>query len=136
MSAQVQVVLIAAGCSGAVGTIGLGAIWLLRRASLRLSLMAASAIAVLAVVAGTLGTANAMLLSQHDLRRSKLPLPGGATRGRRPGQAGRARPASRSAPVPVRALSHSADAPSDAAGFPDISTTPAYPPAWPASRAR
>jgi CheY-like chemotaxis protein len=92
--------------------------------------------AVLAVVAGTLGTANAMFLSQHDLRRSKLPLPGGATRGRRPGQAGRARPASRSAPVPVRALSHSADAPSDAAGFPDISTTPAYPPAWPASRAR
>jgi signal transduction histidine kinase len=68
MSAQVQVVLIAAGCSGAVGTIGIGAIWLLRRASLRLSLMAASAIAVLAVVAGTLGTANAMFISQHDLR--------------------------------------------------------------------
>jgi hypothetical protein len=41
VSAQVQVVLIAAGCSGAVGTVGIGAIWLLRRASLRLSLMAA-----------------------------------------------------------------------------------------------
>jgi signal transduction histidine kinase len=51
-----------------VGTIGLGAIWLLRRASLRLSLMAAGAVTVLAVVAGTLGTANAMFISQHDLR--------------------------------------------------------------------
>jgi hypothetical protein len=68
MSAQVQVVLIAAGCSGAVGTVGIGAIWLLRRAPLRLSLMAVGAIAVLAVVAGTLGTANAMFISQHDLR--------------------------------------------------------------------
>ena len=68
MSPQVQVIMIAAGCAGAVGVIGIGAIWLLRRASLRLSLMAASAIAVLAVVAGTLGTANAMFISQHDLR--------------------------------------------------------------------
>ena len=67
MSAQAQVILIAAGCTGAVGTIGIGAIWLLRRASLRLSLQAASAIAVLAVVAGTLGTANAMFISRHDL---------------------------------------------------------------------
>jgi signal transduction histidine kinase len=68
MSAQAQIVLIAAGCAGAVGTLGVGAAWLLRRASLRLSLQAASAIAVLAVVAGTLGTANAMFISQHDLR--------------------------------------------------------------------
>ena len=36
MNAQVQIVLIAAGCTGAVGTIGAGATWLLRRASLRL----------------------------------------------------------------------------------------------------
>jgi signal transduction histidine kinase len=43
-------------------------IWLLRRASLRLSLVAAGAVTVLAVVAGTLGTANAMFISQHDLR--------------------------------------------------------------------
>ena len=68
MSAQTQIVLIAAGCAGAVGMLGIGATWLLRRASLRLSLQAASAIAVLAVVAGTLGTANAMFISQHDLR--------------------------------------------------------------------
>jgi signal transduction histidine kinase len=67
MSPQVQVVLIAAGCTGAVGTLGVAAIWLLRRASLRLSLQAASVIPVLAVVAGTLGTANAMFISGHDL---------------------------------------------------------------------
>jgi signal transduction histidine kinase len=68
MSPPMQLIMIAAGYAGAVGTIGIGAIWLLRRASLRLSLMAASAIAVLAVVAGTLGTANAMFISRHDLR--------------------------------------------------------------------
>jgi len=68
VSAQAQIVLIAAGCTGAVGTVGVGAIWLLRRAPLRVSLMAAGAIAVLAVVAGTLGTAKAMFISQHDLR--------------------------------------------------------------------
>ncbi len=68
MSAQAQIVLIAAGCAGAVGMLGIGAAWLLRRASLRLSFQAASAIAVLAVVAGTLGTANAMFISPHDLR--------------------------------------------------------------------
>ena len=67
MSPQVQVVLIAAGCTGAVGTLGVAAIWLLRRASLRLSLQATSVIPVLAVVAGTLGTANAMFISGHDL---------------------------------------------------------------------
>jgi signal transduction histidine kinase len=63
-----QIVLIAAGCTGAVGTIGAGALWVLRRASLRLLLQAASAVAILAVVAGTLGTANAMFISHHDLR--------------------------------------------------------------------
>jgi signal transduction histidine kinase len=67
MNAKIQVVLIAAGYAGAVGAMGVGAIRLLRRASLRLSLQVASAIAVLAVVAGTLGTANAMFISRHDL---------------------------------------------------------------------
>jgi signal transduction histidine kinase len=67
MNAKMQVVLIAAGYAGAVGAMGVGAIRLLRRASLRVSLQVASAIAVLAVVAGTLGTANAMFISQHDL---------------------------------------------------------------------
>ncbi len=68
MNAQLQVVLIAAGCTSAVGVLGMGVIRLLRRASLRLSLQVSGAIVVLAVVAGTLGTAEAMFLSPHDLR--------------------------------------------------------------------
>jgi signal transduction histidine kinase len=67
MSAQVQIFLIAAGCTGAVGLAGMGVIRLLRRASLRLSIQASGAVPVLAIVAGTLGTAEAMFLSQHDL---------------------------------------------------------------------
>ncbi len=68
MNAQLEVVLIAAGCTSGVGLMGLGVIRLLRRASLRLSLQVSGAIVVLAVVAGTLGTAEAMFLSAHDLR--------------------------------------------------------------------
>jgi signal transduction histidine kinase len=68
VNAQLQVVLIAAGCTSAVGLLGIGVIRLLRRASLRLSLQVSGAIVVLAVVAGTLGTAEAMFLSPHDLR--------------------------------------------------------------------
>jgi signal transduction histidine kinase len=67
VNAQIEVVLIAAGCTGAVGLMGMGVLRLLRRASLRLSLQAGSAVAVAAIVAGTLGTAKAMFLSQHDL---------------------------------------------------------------------
>ena len=68
MNAQIQVVLIAAGWTSAVGLMGMGVIRLLRRASLRLSLQVSGAVIVLAVVAGTLGTAEAMFLSPHDLR--------------------------------------------------------------------
>jgi signal transduction histidine kinase len=68
VNAQLQVVLIAVGCTSAVGLMGMGVIRLLRRASLRLSLQVSGAIVVLAVVAGTLGTAEAMFLSPHDLR--------------------------------------------------------------------
>ena len=67
MNAQIQVDLIAAGCTSAVGLIGMGVVWLLRRASLRLLLQVSGAVVVLAVVAGTLGTAEAMFLSPHDL---------------------------------------------------------------------
>ena len=67
MNAQTQIALIAAGCSTAVGLAGMGLVWLLRRASLRLSIQASGAVPVLAIVAGTLGTAEAMFLSQHDL---------------------------------------------------------------------
>jgi signal transduction histidine kinase len=67
VNAQLQVVLIAAGCTGAVGLVGMGVIRLLRRASLRLLLQVSGAVVVLAVVAGTLATAKAMFLSPHDL---------------------------------------------------------------------
>ena len=67
MSAQIQVVLIAAGCTSAVGLLGIGVMRPLRGASLRLSLQAGSAVAVLAIVAGTLGTAETMFISPHDL---------------------------------------------------------------------
>jgi signal transduction histidine kinase len=67
VSPQIQVVLIAAGCTSAVGLLGIGVMRLLRRASLRLSLQAGSAVAVLAIVTGTLGTAETMFISPHDL---------------------------------------------------------------------
>jgi signal transduction histidine kinase len=67
MNAQIQIVLIAAGCTSAVGLAGMGVIRLLRRASLRLSIQASGIVPVLAIVAGTLGTAEAMFLSRHDL---------------------------------------------------------------------
>jgi signal transduction histidine kinase len=67
MSDELQIVLIAAGCASAVGLAGTGIIQLLRRASLRLSIQASGVVPVLAIVAGTLGTAQAMFLSQHDL---------------------------------------------------------------------
>jgi signal transduction histidine kinase len=68
VNSQIQVALIAAGCTSAVGLVGVGVIRLLRRASLRLSLQVSGAVVVLAVVAGTLGTAKAMFLSPHDMR--------------------------------------------------------------------
>ena len=55
------------GCTSAVGLAGMGIIRLLRRASLRLSIQASGVVPVLAIVAGTLGTAEAMFLSRHDL---------------------------------------------------------------------
>jgi signal transduction histidine kinase len=67
VNAQLQVVLIAAGCTGAVGVLGTGVIRLLRRAPLRISVQVSGTIVVLAVVAGTLGTAEAMFVSPHDL---------------------------------------------------------------------
>jgi signal transduction histidine kinase len=67
MTPQMQIVLIAVGCTSAVGLAGMGIIRLLRRASLRMSVQASGLVLVLAIVAGTLGTAKAMFLSQHDL---------------------------------------------------------------------
>ncbi|MCL2730795.1 MAG: HAMP domain-containing histidine kinase [Actinomycetia bacterium] len=67
MTPQVQVILIAAGCAAAVGLAGVAVIRLLRRAPLRLSLQAIGVVPVLAIVAGTLATSNAMFISSHDL---------------------------------------------------------------------
>jgi signal transduction histidine kinase len=67
MNDQIQIVLIATGCTSAVGLAGLVVIRLMRRASLRRSIQVSGAVPVLAIVAGTLGTAEAMFLSQHDL---------------------------------------------------------------------
>jgi signal transduction histidine kinase len=67
MNDQIQIVLIAAGCTAAVGLAGMGVVRLLRQASLRRSIQASGAVPVLAIVAGTLGSAEAMFLSQHDL---------------------------------------------------------------------
>src|SRR5579871_5717314 len=66
VSDQLQIVLIAAGCTSAVALPGMVAIRLLRRASLRLSIQLSGLVPVLAIVAGTLGTAKQMFLSQHD----------------------------------------------------------------------
>ncbi len=68
MNDQLQIVLIAAGCTAGVGLAGMGLVRLLRRAPLRLSIQASGAVPVLAIVAGTLASAEAMFLSQHDLR--------------------------------------------------------------------
>src|ERR1700760_2615263 len=68
MNAQLQITMIAAGCTAAVGLAGLVVVRLLRRASLRMSIQASGAVPVLAIVAGTLASAEAMFLSQHDLR--------------------------------------------------------------------
>lgn len=57
---------IAAGCSAVVGILGWLAIRVLRRTSVRQAFVAVAVVAVLAFVAGLLGTAQAMFLSNHD----------------------------------------------------------------------
>jgi signal transduction histidine kinase len=66
MSDQAQIVLIAAAWSGAVGLVGLALAWVLRRRSLRWLTTVVALVAVGAVLAGMLGTARAMFLSDHD----------------------------------------------------------------------
>ena len=67
MNDQLQIVAIAAGCTGAVGLAGMIIVRLLRRAPLSVAIQASAAVPVLAIVAGTLASAEAMFLSQHDL---------------------------------------------------------------------
>jgi len=63
---QWTVIGIAAAWSGTVGVLGLLLGWMLRHRSLRYLPAGVALVAVLAVVAGVVGTARAMFLSPHD----------------------------------------------------------------------
>ena len=60
------VIAIAAGCAAAVGLVGLVVAYLGRRWSLRWAFVTVALSGVLGLVAGVIGTARAMFLSQHD----------------------------------------------------------------------
>ena len=64
---QLTIIWTTAAWSGGVGVIGGLLLWLGRRASVRWLTVGVAAVAVLAVLAGTLATAQAMFLSRHDL---------------------------------------------------------------------
>jgi signal transduction histidine kinase len=64
---QLSIVWTTAAWSAGAGLAGGILIWLLRRTTLRLLTVAVAVVAVLAVVAGELGTAHAMFISDHDL---------------------------------------------------------------------
>ncbi|MCZ4500698.1 MAG: two-component system histidine kinase [Marmoricola sp.] len=68
MNDKSEIVLIAAGWSTAACVIGLSVVWLLRRWSLRWLVGAVAVVAVASLVAGMVGTANAMFISDHDFR--------------------------------------------------------------------
>jgi signal transduction histidine kinase len=61
------VVALTAACSAPVGVLGALGLWVLRHRSVTANLSAVVVVAVLAVVAGVVGTAEAMFLSPHDL---------------------------------------------------------------------
>ncbi len=63
---EVIIVAIAAGCAASVGVVGLMVAWVFRGASLRWLPLGVSVVAATAVVAGTVGTAHAMFISDHD----------------------------------------------------------------------
>jgi signal transduction histidine kinase len=65
---QVDIVLIAAAWSAGAGVVGLGVLYLFRRRSVRWLTGAVAVVAVAAVLAGMVGTANAMFLSGHDFK--------------------------------------------------------------------
>jgi signal transduction histidine kinase len=66
ISPTVQVILIAAGCSAAVGVAGIATVRWWPRRSVRGALLGAGLVGVLAVIGGVVGTAQAMFLSGHD----------------------------------------------------------------------
>ncbi|MGI8696141.1 MAG: sensor histidine kinase [Mycobacteriales bacterium] len=67
MPAKVQVVLITLACAAPVVVIGMAVLRALRRRSITANVSVVVLVAVLAVVAGVVGTAQAMFLSGHDL---------------------------------------------------------------------
>lgn len=64
--ATLEVIVIAAGLAAAVGVAGLAAAHLGRRSSLRWAFVTVALSGILGLVAGLVGTAHAMFLSQHD----------------------------------------------------------------------
>jgi signal transduction histidine kinase len=64
---QLAIIGIGAAWAGAVGVLGLGVAYAVRRRSFRWQVAVVAVTAVLAVVAGVVGTARAMFLSAHDL---------------------------------------------------------------------
>jgi signal transduction histidine kinase len=64
---HILIILIAAACSGGTALIGLGLVWfLVRRRSVRWLIGSVAVVAVAAVLAGVIGTAQAMFISPHD----------------------------------------------------------------------
>ena len=68
MPDDVMIVLIGGGCAVGVSLLGLLALRLQSGSSVRMKLFTVSTATVLAMAAGVLGTAQAMFLSQHDLK--------------------------------------------------------------------
>ncbi|AEH07872.1 sensor histidine kinase [Candidatus Protofrankia datiscae] len=66
MSAELQVVMIALGCSAVAALTGVPLLRLLRRRPLWATVAALSVVPVVAVAVGVAGTARAMFLSEHD----------------------------------------------------------------------
>jgi signal transduction histidine kinase len=67
VSAQLEVLLIAAAWAGVVALAGVVLVRTARRRSVRAALVSVALISVLSVVAGVVGTAKAMFISSHDL---------------------------------------------------------------------
>ena len=64
---HVLIILIATACSGGAALIGLALVWfLVRRRSVRWLIGSVAVVAVAAVIAGVIGTAQAMFISPHD----------------------------------------------------------------------
>ena len=65
--ADLEVLAIALACAGTVAAVGLVAVRLAGRRSVRAALVSVALVSVLSVVTGVVGTARAMFISSHDL---------------------------------------------------------------------